>query len=190
MAKRTRSPAPLGRTLERLFFDMADEPLVNRLRVLAKTENGRDSLARVTGITDPQVLHKLAQLQLSSALAASLPILPLAEVAWADGDLDEKERKAVLAAATRCGVPEGSLAYALLEQWLARRPPREMVEAWARFMRGLCELLDNNDKRVLREAVMTRVRSIAEASGGFLGLTSGVSRAEAETLAAFEAVFS
>ena len=68
-------------------------------------------------------------------------LLPLVVVAWADGTVDAKERKAVLEAAEGAGVAKGDAPHALLEAWLAVRPPENFMDAWEGYARELRDVL-------------------------------------------------
>src|SRR5687768_16926045 len=104
-----------GRSLEEEFFRREDQRLMTRLNELKAAETAREALAKASGITKPAVLEKLMELGIRAETVAALSIVPLVEVAWADGELDAKERRAVV---DRAGVAPGSTEGALLEAWL------------------------------------------------------------------------
>jgi len=67
------------------------------MRATKEMAETRESLAAVTGIRDAQVLQKLLKLDIRAEPAVSFALVPLVAVAWADGQIDAKERRAVLA---------------------------------------------------------------------------------------------
>ena len=73
---------------------------------------------------------------------AALALVPLVEVAWADGQLDRKERGAILERAKESGIGAGSMEHALLEAWLDRRPDPKLLTAWTHLVRGVGEQLE------------------------------------------------
>jgi hypothetical protein len=119
----------------------------------------------------------LKALGIRAETVAALCIVPLVEVAWADGALDPKERRAILDRAGDSGVARGFTEHALLGAWLDRRPDPKLLTAWAHLVQGICEQLGE------------RARAVAGASGGVFGIGSKVSNAEAAILAQLEAAF-
>jgi tellurite resistance protein len=178
-----------GRSLEDEFFRREDKRLLAKLNELKAAEATRDGLARASGITRPEVLDKLLGLGIKAETVAALSIVPLVEVAWADGSLDAKERQAILGRARDSGVVPGSTAQALLEAWLERRPDPKLLDAWTSMVRGLREHLGPDEAARLQAGLLDQARAVASASGGVLGMGSKVSGAEAEMLARLEAAF-
>jgi len=167
-----------GRQLEDLFFAKQDALLIEKRRELEHMERTRKALAEVSGIQDSAVLDKLMELEITPDLLASLAVVPLLEVAWADGHVDDRERAAVLAGAAGSGFGALTVDYSLLEEWLRRRPPPKLLSAWMHYIRDLCGRLGDDERRRLKSEIMTRTRQVADAAGGFLGLTSRVSPSE------------
>jgi uncharacterized membrane protein YebE (DUF533 family) len=50
-------------------------------------------------------------------LLATLVVVPLVEIAWADGHVHDNEKDAILSAADAIGVGKGSIDYDLLERY-------------------------------------------------------------------------
>jgi hypothetical protein len=178
-----------ARMLEDRFFLDQDRVLIEKHRELKKMEESRQALAAVSGITNQQVLQHLVELKVQAETLASLAVVPLVEVAWADGRIEADERAAIMRASAESGIAQGSPDHDLLERWLARRPEPELLEAWKRYTEGLCELLAPEERESLRAELIDRARRVAEAAGGFLGLTSKVSDAERRVLDSLEAAF-
>lgn len=177
------------KALEEQFFARQERELLGRMRAEAAEKERRQALAEASGIEDRAVLDRLAALNLDGSTIAALGLVPLVEVAWADGALHERERDAVVQAAEAHGVAPGSAAHDLLEGWLSQRPGRELLEAWRAYVSALAELLDETERRALRQDVVSRARAVAEAAGGILGLGK-VSDAEERVLKALEAALS
>jgi hypothetical protein len=175
-----------GRSLEDEFFRREDKRLIEQLTALRAAEATREALSKASGITKPAVLDKLIELGIRAETVAALSIVPLVEVAWADGALDAKERRAVL---DRAGVAAGSVARGLLEAWLDRRPDPKLLTAWTHLVQGMCEQLGPDEAARLKTGLLERARAVAAASGGVLGMGSKVSSAEAAMLAQLEAAF-
>jgi hypothetical protein len=178
-----------GRSLEDEFFRREDKRLLDRLADLKAAEVSREAVAKATGITSPDVLDKLLGLGIKAETVAALSIVPLVEVAWADGSLDAKERQAVLDRARDSGVAPGSTAQALLEAWLERRPDPRLLEAWTHMVRGIREQVGPDQAARLKAALLDQARAVASASGGVLGMGRKVSGAEAAMLTRLESAF-
>ena len=183
---------PLGaqsRRLEDLFFLAEDRKLIEKARQIEQMKLTREALKEVSGIHNDQILQKLMDLKIDPKTISCLSLIPLVEVAWADGEVDEKERAAVLAAASDSGVKPGSVEHGILESWVQRRPEPQLIEAWSHYVRGLCEKLSPEERKLLRDDIMGQAKAVAEASGGFLGLTSKTSSSEERVLKKLDSAF-
>ena len=177
------------RALEESFFTKQNEALRLKLRQREQVRAKKEALAEASGISDEATLDRLLALQIGGETLAALYLVPLVEVAWADGKIEEDERKALLAAAEGAGMRSGSPSYELLAGWLARHPGAELLDAWKQYILTLTETMDSAAKQALKRDLVGRARSVAEAAGGFLGLGGKVSAAEQKVLVELEAVF-
>jgi hypothetical protein len=175
--------------IEEEFFRREDQRLRARLREMREAETAREALSQATGITSAPVLDKLMAMKIQPEIIAALRIVPLVEVAWADGTLDEKEGAAVLAAAREAGIPAESSAYALLDAWLKRKPEPYLLAAWTTLVQGMSASLPEAEVKKFEASLMDRLRRVAGASGGVLGLGSKVSKQEAAVLAKLSKAF-
>ncbi len=163
------------KALEESFFAKQNEKLLEALRKKQESARSRDELENVSGIADSEVLGRLVELDIGAETWAAISLVPLVEVAWANGRVDEKERRAVMAAAEANGIVVGSPSHALLEDWLARRPDGRLLEAWGEVIVVLRSKLDPTEVHALRDEVLGRARNVAQATGGFLGMGSKIS---------------
>jgi tellurite resistance protein len=178
-----------ARTLEDAFFLKEDQKLVENLRNLKKMQETQAALAQVSGIQDEQVLKRLVELDIHPEVVAALAVVPLVEVAWADGDVDAQERAAILKIVEQSGVAPGGIEYQLIDEWLTHRPEPRLLEAWKHYVEGLCGSLNPEERGAFKQAFLANTRQVAEASGGFFGLSSKVSKSEAQVLAQLENAF-
>ncbi|MEI6438445.1 MAG: hypothetical protein WCO69_06835 [Candidatus Omnitrophota bacterium] len=176
-------------TLEEAFFKKHDAELLAHQRRLEKVKQTRESLAEVSGIKNAKVLDKLVELDISPKVLASMAIVPLVEVAWADGTLDAKERGAVLGGAHESGIAKGSVDYELLEHWLSHPPEARLLEAWIHYINGVCEIMNEQEREAFKKALIGRARQVAEASGGILGVALKTSPQEQAVLRKMENAF-
>lgn len=178
-----------GRALEEAFFKKHHEAQLSKLRLLQQQEEAREALADASGISDVDLLERLAALGIRAETLAALTLIPLVEVAWADGKMEARERDAILRGAESSGIEPGSPSHGLLEIWTQDRPTAELLESWKQYIGALAKELSADQKWHLEERIVGRARSVAEAAGGFLGLGSKVSAAEEAMLAELEQAF-
>lgn len=185
----SRNPKDLAaRALEDAFFLEQDRVLIERLQAMKRMAETKDALAAASGITNDAVLSRLVQLDVKPEILAALVAVPLVEVAWVDGRIDEGERAAVLAHADARGIRPGSMERELLERWLTHRPEPRLLEAWRAYVEGLCERLAPAERTQLKEELLRGTRSTAQAAGGFLGM-GRVSAAEQQMMNTLAACF-
>ena len=144
-----------GRDLEDEFFRREDQRLIE----LKAVETTREALAKASGITRPAVLDKLVALGIRAETVTALFMVPLVEVAWAEGTLDAKERRAILDRTGDSGVARGSAEYALLDVWLDRRPDPKLLTAWTHLVQGMCEQLGPDGAAHLNAGLLERGRA-------------------------------
>jgi hypothetical protein len=185
------TPQILGdriKTLEDEFFRKEDERLMERLRELRAKATSREALAQASGITSESILDRLVELGVRPEVLSALSIIPLVEVAWADGSMDAKERQLILDGAEKSGIATGSPGHDLLRSWLERKPEPKLLTAWTEMVRGLCERMTPAQTESLRAGLVERARAVARASGGVLGIGS-MSAAEQDMIQQLESAF-
>jgi hypothetical protein len=177
------------KALEDSFFAKQNEKLLEQLRAKQRKKAAREGLAEISGVHDHAVLDQLVDLDIEPVTWTAISLIPLVEVAWADGRMEEKERRAVLAAAEANGVFVDSPSYALLQGWLERRPDARLFQTWGEYIVHLCSKLGEPEKQRLKAEILGRARSVAEATGGILGMGNKVSPEEAVILSELEKAF-
>ena len=175
------------RALEDAFFIDHDRRLARHAAEEEARRAERDAIGHATGITDPDVIDQLIALDLCSTTLAALAVVPMVAVAWADGDVAERERDAVLDVAEELGLAPDSPSHDLLEAWLLQRPPATLLSAWEAYTSVFTAKLDPPARDTLRNEVISRARAVAEAQGGFLRF-GRISAAEDAILRRLEAV--
>lgn len=177
-----------GMDLEEAFFAQQNQRLLNELKQQAEKRERRDALAKATGIQLESILDKLIELDVNVERAAAFTLIPLVEVAWADGEVHDRERKAILQAAATKGLEPGSIPYQLLEGWLSMKPEARLLEVWKEYTKALVGTFDAGQRTALQHDLLDRARAVAEAAGGFLGVGK-ISAAEMAMLADLEKAF-
>lgn len=177
------------RALEEQFFRKENERLAAELRLKRLTEEAKADLRHVSGIEDEAVLDKLVELGIGADTLVAMTLVPLVEMAWADGKMDAGEHDAILGGAEAAGITSGTPAYALLQDWLENRPPPRLLAAWRDYIGALCDEMIPAQRRALKTEVLSRARKVGEAAGGFLGVGRKVSREEEQVLGILETAF-
>jgi hypothetical protein len=177
------------RSLEEQFFKDQERKVLERLRETQARAEAKKALSRETGIADDAVLERLVGLGFTAANLIPLAVVPWLEVAWADGAIDADERAAILGNLDRTEVPEGSAVREMIEQWLEKRPPREVFESWRAYVRALLPTMKAEDRTWMKERLLKRAHGIAGASGGVFGLAFRTSKAESAALKRIEEAF-
>jgi len=175
--------------LEEAFFAQQDAILRRRLGEAGEANARREALSAASGIRNDAVLDKLLAQKVTGATLAALSLVPLVVVAWADGSLDDRERSAILLAAEQGGLGKEHASYQLFEGWLARKPPPELVATWREYVSALSATLTDHAREALKLELLGRARTVAEATGGFMGMGQKVSAAEAAVLGELEQAF-
>lgn len=171
-----------AQTLEDAFFTKESARLLKQMRERASQQERRTAMREVVRVDDDALIDHLIELGLEPGTVLALQLVPLAAVAWADGQIEPRERDAVLKAAAAQGVTPDSVAGQLLGNWLVERPDAGLVDAWKRHVKALWPQLSPGERDEIRKSALDRARSVAEAAGGLLGLTSKVSPQEKAVL--------
>jgi len=177
------------KALEEEFFRRENERLAAEMKLRRLAEEAKTQMRGISGISDEAVLDKLVELGIGGETLAAMTLVPLVEVAWADGQMDDKERDAILKGAEAQGVERGTPPFALLEDWLVNRPPPRLLAAWREYVGALCDEMLPEDRKKLKHDVLSRARTVAEAAGGFLGMGNKVSAEEGQVYAILETAF-
>ncbi len=171
---------------EEEYFEKKEAVLVDKLKAVFHKKMDKEAIRQATGITDDGVLDNMVALNLSGEMMSAFKLLPLIEVAWADGDVDEREAVAVLKAAEKRGVAPGSAAHSMLERSLRNRPSPDSRKVWFLYADELRKLLNPKELETFRTDLLEVARCIAATSGGILNLAFTVSPNEKRVLEAVE----
>ena len=100
--------------------------------------------------------------------------------------LKKKERDAILEAANK-NLFRGDED--ILREWLQTKPNPKLMEAWELYMQGLCDIIDDEAISLLKHEIISHTKSVAEASGGFLGLINPISNSEQKMIEKIKGFF-
>jgi hypothetical protein len=134
-------------------------------------------------MTDRELTDALKGLGMDAASFRALPLLPLVQVAWADGSVQDAERALILQlAAERYQLDEEGQR--MLRNWLHHPPSHGYVKRGHQVLLALCRYGASGDPRYGREGladVIGFAKQVARAAGGFFGL-GAVAAEEAEAI--------
>lgn len=177
------------KSLEEEFFRRQDAALLAQRRTEEERRAARAALAAASYITDDVLLDQLVAFGISADTLTAMSLVPLVEVAWADGRVEDAEKRAILTAARAAGLDETSAGHRLLENCLSERPRAQFRKMWAQYIKTVCATLSPEERNALKTELLRQARSVAEAAGGFMGLGSRVSSKEEALLAEIAAAF-
>ena len=177
------------RALEESFFREKNAQLLADFREHLNRMERKEQLADASGIHDEDVLHRLLDLNLGPETLAALTLVPLVEVAWADGKMSGDERAALLQAVAESGVRKEDDAFALLQDWLEEPPAPEMLDVWKDCVAALRKQMDSEAFESLKHDLLDRAHTIAIATGGMMGLGNRITKAEQQMLDGLTAAF-
>jgi len=177
-----------ARALEDSFFAKENERILKEMRAASVREEKKKEFREYLDVDNEEVLEALVELAVEPETLVAFTLVPLVEVAWADGEIQPKERDAIIKAAVERGVAEDSATAHLLRNWLQTPPSPVLLETWMAYMEELLGSLEERNRDLVKTSIIGRARAIAEAAGGFLGVGS-ISAAEKKVLEELEWVF-
>lgn len=176
-----------GRALEEEYFRKKDRELIERMQRAARDEEARRDLSARTGLQDPELLRELQALGFTPDTLSLLPLVPVVQVAWADGGVEAAERTALNKLARARGIAEDSPADRQLQEWLSFRPSDAVFASAARLIRAVLEGQGPELAGLTADDLVKYCEHIASASGGIFGFIKRVSPDERELLTAIAA---
>jgi tellurite resistance protein len=176
------------RALEEEFFHRVDTKLLANLKAKLAAEADRQQLAVATGFTDEKLLDELVEIGVSAEAIAAMSLVPLVLVAWADGNLDSKERPLILKAAQAEGIAEATPAGQLLRHWLDTQPEPQLATTWKHYTQIVAQKMSYKARTSLCKDVVRRAQTVAKASGGSLGFNM-ISLSEQRVIAELKEAF-
>jgi hypothetical protein len=111
-----------------------------------------------------------------------LPLVPIVQMAWAEGGITQAERTLLMEVARERGIAAGSAADRLLADWMAREPSPEVFTRATRLIRAMLDSGAPDSAPMSVDDLIKYSERIAEASGGILGI-GRISSEERATLA-------
>jgi hypothetical protein len=173
------------RALEAVYFHQQDAKLIEKLRESDRLVEIAVALAEKLRVDNPDLLLRVIALGVTLDTAPAFLLAPLVQVAWAEGEVTEREHQTVLHLAGARGVEESSPAHIQLLEWLRERPPDALFDTALEVIKVGLSVLPPDEREERIKRIVQACHEVAEASGGLarlLGLGSGVSDEEESLL--------
>ena len=158
-----------GRALEDEYFHRKERELIARMRERATAESERQRIGATTGVADAQLLQDLQDLGYTAETITLLHLMPLVQMAWAEGHVSMRERDLIIEAARARGIEKDSDADQQLAGWLATRPSEALFTTTLRAIAAMMQSRPENERKAGEQDLLSYLTSIAAASGGVLG---------------------
>ena len=174
------------RANEAAYFRQEEARLLESLRKRAPLDEIAKALGEKLQVDNPELLERVRLLGLKPETAPALLLAPLVQVAWAEGSVTNKEADTVLRLIQQRGIEADTPPYGQVIKWLENRPSDELFDTSVEVLKYGFSVLPDAEKNERIKKIVEACNEVAEASGGglvkVLGLGSGVSGVEAETL--------
>lgn len=149
-------------TIKRVTAELHSED-VNDAAERQRAEN-RIALRDRLGIADETLLSELEAHNVTPQIARAIQLVPLVQMAWAEGNVTRRERSIITDAARLRGIRSGNPAYDALCAWLDRRPSDEFFDVALRAVRATFAMLPPEMRAVDEWDLLTHCTQVAAAS--------------------------
>jgi hypothetical protein len=157
------------RAQEEEYFQKREQELIAKLQQRGREEATHRRMAERTGVADEEILRDLETLGYTPETVMLLHLVPLLQMAWAEGGVSNRERALIIDAARARGIEEGSAADRQLATWLTTRPSAELFEKTLRAIGAILQVRPSGEREASRRDLLSYSMAIASASGGILG---------------------
>jgi hypothetical protein len=160
-----------------------------KLRKKAELQIQSFQLSMETGIISKATLERLLSYGIKAENVKALQLSPLFFVAWADGQLDDKEQETIMELVKSWGINPDDPSYSFISYWLEVPPSPEFFDAWRLYISGKYEQAGDASLLQLQDDTLRQLKMVAEASGGFWGFGESISLSERKEIQKFEEIF-
>ena len=177
------------RALEEEHFRKLNAALIDHMRQERREAAESARLLGATGIADPILLDELVHFGFTPETLPALSVVPLLEVAWTDGKVDDYERRAIHADRALAEMDPAGPSAAMVYGWLVDRPAGGVFRLWWELTHAAARGLAAEERAAVEADMLARATAVARASGGFLGIGSPTSSEEHVTLERIKAAY-
>ena len=127
------------RVQEEEYFRKKDQELIEKQQQRKRDLATLRQIAERAGVADDDLLRDLQELGYTPETVSIIPLVPLLQMAWAEGSVSERERDLIIEAARARGVEKDSAADRQLAAWLANRPSDALFETTLRAISAVLQ---------------------------------------------------
>lgn len=159
--------------------DLADRRREKRaeLEKAAREAAAKEALSETLDLNSDALLERVRALGFDGDTGRMFDVLPLIYVAWADGRVQPAERASILEVLRIRDISPDSEAWLFTEALLEQRPSDDYMALTLQLLKDVHAANGHSATTLLELS-----SAVAEAAGGFLGLTSPVSDDELAVL--------
>jgi hypothetical protein len=170
------------KALEEDYFRTKETAVIEKMRARAARDAERRQMGEELGVADEEILRDLQELGYTRDTLKVVHLVPLIQVAWADGKISAGEREQFIKAARSRGILENTPADDQLKAWLNHGPSDEVFQKTLRIIRALYAALPPEEREATGRDLLSYATRVAAGSGGILGLGNKISAEEREVL--------
>ena len=159
-----------ARSREDEYFRKKDLELIEKMRRSAALAQANRDLAARAGLNDPEMIQELQMLGFTAETVGLLPLVPLVQIAWAEGGVSAAERELIVTLARSRGIDEGSAGDHQLSAWLASQPDAQVFTRAMRLISAMLATAVPGTLALSADDLVAYCERIAAASGGVFGM--------------------
>ena len=167
-----------SRKVEDEYFYKHDRELLETMRRQDVADKVLHDLAAITGIEDEDTLRTLQRLNYDEQTVVLLGIVPLVQVAWSDGWVNDREREEIFRIAELAQVHPQDPSWRRLSDWLTNRPSEELFQLTLGALRASFQAASPATREQRMNELVSNCTVVASAAGGLWRLWSKISDAE------------
>ncbi len=140
-------------------------------------------------LPDPKLAERMLMLGFDAETASVLYLLPLIQVAWANGSVSRAERAQIMRILRLREIPEGSRAWQMCETLLDSRPTDAFLHHSRQLLQAVLKSKGRAVETQVERELIVLCLDVAEVSSGIFGFGGRVSRAEEDAIREIAAGF-
>jgi hypothetical protein len=167
------------------YFRHLDADLIDAMRRFSSAAEECRRMAEVSQIEHPGILYELQKLGYNHRTVVLLHLVPLVQIAWADGWVSAAERDQILALAVERGVRENTLAWWQLQAWLEKRPHERFFQGTWQNIEAIFQSMTEAERRAGKDSFIRLLNDFAHDTCQHLGWASYLCAAKRKLLHEF-----
>lgn len=149
---------------------------------MSAREQAIDSVASSIGVYDEGLCEEMLALGFDGDTAPFIGFIPMIQVAWADGVVDDKEQKKLRELSTARGVQEGTKEDQFIQGLISKRPSDDFFKKSNEIIRRILAKFPEDIQATELETLSDFCVAVAAASGGVMGMGNKISKEERELM--------